>query len=60
MEEVKEMDSRCCLPALGLGMVLGASVVFLIPKHSKAYRKGNCAAKNAKHCFNHAMDYMGK
>ena len=42
------MELKTAAVSLGLGMVSGAAVVLMLPKHSEAYRMANQAAKTVK------------
>ena len=42
------MEIKLCAASLGVGMLTGAAVVLMLPKHSEAYRVANNAAKTVK------------
>ncbi len=42
------MEAKLCAASLGIGMLAGAAVVLMMPKHSEAYQMANQAAKTVK------------
>lgn len=54
------MDGKLCAASLGLGMLTGAAVVLMLPKHSEAYRMADSAAKTVKMEVGKLVDSMKK
>ena len=52
------MDIKGFAASLGLGMVTGAAVMLLIPRHSQAYRMADHAAHTLKYEAGKVLDSM--
>ncbi len=52
------MKVKSFATTLGAGMLAGAAVMLMMPKHSEAYRAANHAAASVRKKMSHAMDAM--
>jgi len=54
------MHIKGLIATIGLGAIAGAATVFLMPKHSEAYRMANNTMQNLKMEAGKMMDLMKK
>ena len=54
------MQIKGWITTIGLGAIAGAAAVFLMPKHSDAYRMANNTVQNLKMEAGKMMDLMKK